>query len=80
MLASYEGGGSHEETILAIGVDPDAEDESKNLRVAIEGPFDGTLHRKYFPNSKDGYKAALDYANILRSANLKSGGRPKGWK
>jgi len=80
MMAAYEGSGSHEETILAVGVDPDADDDNKSLRVGIDGPWDGTLHNKYFPNNKDGYKAALDYANMLRTANLKTGGRPKGWK
>jgi hypothetical protein len=80
MMAAYEGGGAHEETILMLAVDPDAEDDAKSLRVGIDGPWDGTLHNKYFQNNKDGYKAAIDYANMLRTANLKTGGRPKGWK
>jgi hypothetical protein len=80
MLATYEGGGVHEETILGLGVDPDADDPNKNLCVGVDGPFDGRLHCKYFTNTKDGYKAALEYANILRTVNLRSGGKPKGWK
>lgn len=79
MMAVYAGGGQHEETVLAVGVDPDAEGY-KTLRVGIDGPWDGSMHAKYFPNDKDGYKAALAYANMLKTANLKTGGRPKGWK
>lgn len=80
MFAAYEGGGSHEETVLTVGVDPDAESEAKALRVGVDGPWDGVIHAKYFPNTKEGYKAAIDYANLLRTWNAKSGGRPKGWK
>lgn len=80
MFASYEGGGSHEETVLTVGVDPEAQSDAKALRVGVDGPWDGTIHAKYFPNTKEGYKAALDYANLLRTWNAKTGGRPKGWK
>jgi hypothetical protein len=80
MMANYEGAGAHEETILALGVDPDADDDNKSLRVGIDSPWDGAMHNKFFANNKDGYKAALDYANMLRTANMKTGGRPKGWK
>ena len=80
MFAAYEGGGSHEETVLTVGVDADAESEAKALRVGVDGPWDGVIHAKYFPNTKEGYKAAIDYANLLRTWNAKSGGRPKGWK
>jgi len=80
MFSAYEGGGSHEETVLTVGVDPEAESDAKALRVGVDGPWDGTIHAKYFPNTKEGYKAALDYANLLRTWNAKTGGRPKGWK
>ena len=80
MMAPYEGSGQHEETILVVGVDPEADNPSKNLAVSIDGPWDGTIPRKYFTNDKAGYKAALEYANMLRTCNLKSGGRPKGWR
>lgn len=80
MWASYEGSGAHEETILVLAVDPDADDDNKSLRVGIDSPWDGGIHAKYFPNNKEGYKAAVDYANMLRTCNLKKGGRPKGWK
>lgn len=79
MLAAYEGGSQHAETVLAMGIDPEA-DGQKTLRVGIDGPWDGSIHAKYFTDDKDGYKEALTYANMLRTANLKSGGRPKGWK
>jgi hypothetical protein len=79
MKAFYDGAGTHSETVLLLGVDPER-DGNKNLKVSVDGPWDGTIHARYFPNDKDGYKAALQYANQLRSANLKSGGRPKGWK
>lgn len=78
MMAAYEGNSTHEETILVVGVDPDAEGV-KTLAVSIDGPWDGNMHKKYFTNDKAGYKAALEYANMLRTANLKTGGRPKGW-
>lgn len=78
MMALHVGDDKHEETILAVGVDPDATG-MKTLRVGIDGPFDGSLHARYFENSKEGYKAALDYANLLRTTRLKTGGRPKGW-
>lgn len=80
MMAGYEGSGSHEETVLVLAVDPDADDDNKSLRVGIDSPWDGGIHAKYFPNNKEGYKAAVDYANMLRTCNLKKGGRPKGWK
>lgn len=79
MMAAYAGGDNHAETVLAVGVDPEA-DGRLTLRVGIDGPWDGSIHAKYFTNDKDGYKAALAYANMLRTANLKTGGRPKGWK
>lgn len=79
MLANYLGSGAHEETVLAIGVDPDATGR-QTLRVGIDGPFDGSMHHKYFTDDEEGYKNALKYANMLRTANLKTGGRPKGWK
>jgi hypothetical protein len=79
MEASYEGGGVHEDTKMIIGVDPDRDDQ-KNLTVEIASPWDGIIHRKNFTNDKAGYKAAMDYANILRTTNLKTGGRPRGWK
>lgn len=79
MKAFYDGAGTHSETVMLLGVDPEREG-NKNLKVSVDGPWDGTMHARYFPNDKDGYKAALVYANQLRSANLKSGGRPKGWK
>ena len=78
MMAPYEGNATHEETILVVGVDPDVEG-MKTLAVSIDGPWDGNMHKKYFVNDKAGYKAALEYANMLRTANLKTGGRPKGW-
>ena len=80
MMASYEGSGAHEETVLVLAVDPDADDDNKSLRVGIDSPWDGGIHAKYFANNKEGYKAAVDYANMLRTCNLKKGGRPKGWK
>lgn len=80
LMAGYEGSGSHEETVLVLAVDPDADDDNKSLRVGIDSPWDGGIHAKYFPNNKEGYKAAVDYANMLRTCNLKTGGRPKGWK
>lgn len=79
MLANYLGSGAHEETVLALGVDPDKEGR-QTLRVGIDGPFDGSMHHKYFTDDEEGYKNALKYANMLRTANLKTGGRPKGWK
>lgn len=79
MKAFYDGAGTHSETVLLLGVDPER-DGNKNLKVSVDGPWDGVIHARYFPNDKDGYKAALQYANQLRSANLKAGGRPKGWK
>ena len=79
MEAAYEGGGTHEDTKLIVGVDPERDDQ-KNLTVEIVSPWDGVIHRKSFTNDKLGYKAALDYANMLRTANLKTGGRPRGWK
>jgi hypothetical protein len=79
MKAFYDGAGTHSETVLLLGVDPEREG-NKNLKVSVDGPWDGVIHARYFPNDKDGYKTALVYANQLRSANLKSGGRPKGWK
>lgn len=78
-FAEYEGGGAHSETVLTVGVDRDA-DGPKSLRVGIDSPWDGAIHAVYFPNNKAGYKAAIDYANVLRTWNAKSGGRPKGWK
>ena len=80
LMAGYEGSGAHEETVLVLAVDPDADDDNKSLRVGIDSPWDGGIHAKYFANNKDGYKAAVDYANMLRTCNLKTGGRPKGWK
>lgn len=80
MMASYEGSGAHEDTVLVLAVDPDADDDNKSLRVGIDSPWDGGIHAKYFANNKEGYKAAVDYANMLRTCNLKKGGRPKGWK
>lgn len=79
MMATYESGSSHNETLLAIGVDPEA-DGRETLRVGIDGPWDGSMHARYFEDTADGYKKALAYANILKTANLKTGGRPKGWK
>lgn len=80
MAATYDGvGGPHEDTTLFVAVDPDADDH-RNLRVGIDSPWDGVVHSKYFPNTKDGYKAAVDYANMLRTVTFKKGGRPKGWK
>jgi hypothetical protein len=76
MAASYEGSGKHEDTKLILGVDP----EDENLYVEVTSPWDGTVHKKKFTNDKAGYKAAIDYANVLRTWNAKSGGRPKGWK
>ena len=78
-LASYIGSDNHEETVLVVGVDPDASGH-KTLRVGIDGPWDGIIHNRYFTDDEEGYKTALKYANMLRTANLKSGGRPKGWK
>lgn len=80
MMAGYEGSGAHEDTVLVLAVDPDADDDNKSLRVGIDSPWDGGIHAKYFANNKEGYKAAVDYANMLRTCNLKKGGRPKGWK
>jgi len=80
LMAGYEGSGAHEETVLVLAVDPDADDDNKSLRVGIDSPWDGGIHAKYFANNKEGYKAAVDYANMLRTCNLKKGGRPKGWK
>ena len=79
MSATYEGSGTHEETMLFLGCDPTAPDH-KSLAVTISGPWDGSVHNKFFPDTKEGYKAAVEYANILRTVTLKSGGRPKGWK
>jgi len=80
LKASYTGSATHEETVLLLAVDPDSEDDAKSLRVGIDGPWDGEIHAKYFANNKDGYKAAVDYANMLRTTELNTGGRPKGWK
>lgn len=80
MYAPYQGSGKHEETVLIVGVDPEAIDDRKSLRVGVDSPWDGTIHKKFFENNIDGYKAALQYANQLRTANLRIGGRPKGWQ
>ncbi len=77
-MATYPGG-NHEETVLTVGVDIQKEG-IKTLRVGIDGPFDGELHTKYFTDDEAGYKDALKYANMLRTVNLKQGGRPKGWR
>lgn len=77
-MASYPGG-NHEETVLTVGIDIQKEG-MKTLRVGIDGPFDGELHTKYFADDEAGYKDALKYANMLRTVNLKQGGRPKGWR
>jgi hypothetical protein len=80
LAATYDGvGGAHEDTMLFVAVDPDADDH-RNLRVGIDSPWDGVVHSKYFPNTKEGYKAAVEYANMLRTVTFKKGGRPKGWK
>lgn len=78
-LATYIGNDTHDETVLVVGVDPDVQGH-KPLRVGIDGPWDGSIHARYFTDDEEGYKAALKYANMLRTANLKTGGRPKGWK
>jgi hypothetical protein len=77
-MATYPGG-NHEETVLTVGIDIQKEG-MKTLRVGIDGPFDGELHTKYFTDDEAGYKDALKYANMLRTVNLKQGGRPKGWR
>jgi hypothetical protein len=77
-MATYNGG-RHDETIMTVGVES-KKDGYKTLCVAIYGPHDGTMHSKYFTDDEAGYKDALKYANMLRTVNLKSGGRPKGWK
>lgn len=81
MMASYEGGaGAHDDTVLMVAVDPEADNEQRALRVGIDGPWDGSIHAKYFANNEEGYKKAIAYANMLRTVTLKTGGRPKGWK
>lgn len=80
LMAKHEGSASHKDTIIVVGIIEDPEDEDLPLAVMMKSDWDGIIHEKFFNDTKDGYKAALDYANILRTANLTRGGKPKGWK
>lgn len=79
LRAPYAISNHHEDAFLLVSVDPDCEGD-KTLKVSIDSPWDGEMHAKYFTDDKEGYKQAVDYANLLRTTDLRSGGRPKGWK
>jgi hypothetical protein len=76
MMAGYVGDtDAHSETVLVLGVDPEAEGRN-TLRVGVDNPWSGSVQSKYFPDTREGYRDALRYAKMLRTLNLKTGGRP----
>jgi hypothetical protein len=80
MMAPYDTKGAHEDSFISVGVDPEIVDDNKSLIVKIDSPWQEDPHFRSFPNTKAGYKSALDYAEKLRTHSPKTGGRPKGWK